>query len=110
MRSIHAPKAHITDEVCITHKVRITFRQERIVQKSTFVNRQRCFFVGGRKRTRTADLLRVKQACGSTALLAPLEAPIFRLKSRFLNFSILCERVYNIKCDRLRLPMLGGVK
>ena len=36
MRSAHAPKACITDEVCITHAVRITFRKERITQKSLF--------------------------------------------------------------------------
>ena len=37
MRSTHAPKACITDEVCITHVVRITFRKERITQKVSFV-------------------------------------------------------------------------
>ena len=36
MRSAHAPKACITDEVCITHAVRITFRKERITRKSLF--------------------------------------------------------------------------
>ena len=34
MRSIHAPKACITAEGNITHKVRITFRKERITQKT----------------------------------------------------------------------------
>ena len=34
MRSAHAPKACITDEVCITHAVRLTFRKERIIQKT----------------------------------------------------------------------------
>ena len=47
MRSAHAPKACITDEVCITHAVRITFRKERITQKSLFcLVDKRDFFVG----------------------------------------------------------------
>ena len=52
MRSAHAPKACITDEVCITHAVRITFRKERITQKSLFrpVDK-RDFFVGAREET-----------------------------------------------------------
>ena len=33
MRSAHAPKACIIDEVCITHAVCITFRKERISLK-----------------------------------------------------------------------------
>ena len=36
MRSTHAPKACITGEACITHAVRITFRKERITQRSPF--------------------------------------------------------------------------
>ena len=36
MRSTHAPKACITGEAFITHAVRITFRKERITQKSPF--------------------------------------------------------------------------
>ena len=54
MRSTHAPKAHITDEVCITHAVRITFRKERITQKSLFCPvDKRDFFVGAADGTRT---------------------------------------------------------
>ena len=34
MRSIHVPKVCITGDACITHVVRITFRKERITQKS----------------------------------------------------------------------------
>ena len=47
MRSTHAPKACITGEACITHGVRITFRKERITQKSPFcLVDKRDFFVG----------------------------------------------------------------
>ena len=54
MRSTHAPKACITDEVCITHAVRITFRKERITQKSLFcLADKRDFFVGAADGTRT---------------------------------------------------------
>ena len=46
MRSTHAPKACITDEVYITHAVRITFRKERITKKSPFcLMGKRDFFV-----------------------------------------------------------------
>ena len=52
----HAPKAYITDDVCITHAVRITFRKERITQKSLFCPvDKRDFFVGGEKGIRTPD-------------------------------------------------------
>ena len=54
MRSTHAPKACITDEVRITHEVRITFRKERITQKSPFCPvDKRDFFVGAGYGNRT---------------------------------------------------------
>ena len=47
MRSIHAPQACITGEVRITHTVRITFRKERITQKSLICLVDKLgFFVG----------------------------------------------------------------
>ena len=57
MRSTYAPKACITDEVCITHAVRITFRKEHITQKSLFcLVDKRDFFVGDPYGTRTYGL------------------------------------------------------
>ena len=54
MRSTHAPQACITDEDCITHVVRITFRKERITQKTPFcLVDKRDFFVGAGDRART---------------------------------------------------------
>jgi hypothetical protein len=54
MRSAHAPKARITGEACITHAVRITFRKERITQKSLFCPAdKRGFFVGAGYGNRT---------------------------------------------------------
>ena len=44
MRSTHAPKACITGVACITHKVRISFRKERITQKSKEHSRKAVFF------------------------------------------------------------------
>jgi len=47
MRSEHTPQACIAGEACITHKVRIMFRKERITQKSLFCPvDKRDFFVG----------------------------------------------------------------
>ena len=69
MRSAHAPKACITDEVCITHAVRITFRKERITQKSLFcLVDKRDFFVGagGGTRTRTPSLVMDFESTSST--------------------------------------------
>ena len=63
MRSTYAPKACITDEVCITHAVRITFRKERITQKSLFcLVDKRDFFVGDPYGTRT-HVTAVKGRC-----------------------------------------------
>ena len=57
MRSIHAPKACITDNVCITHAVHIVFRKERITQRSLICQVDKSgFFVGGPNRDRTDDL------------------------------------------------------
>ena len=56
MRSAHAPKACITAEGNTAHEVRITFRKGRITQKSTFVDRQKCFFVGPPEGIRTPVL------------------------------------------------------
>ncbi len=54
MRSIHAPQACITGEACITHTVRITFRKERITQKSPFCLVDKGdFFVGAGYGSRT---------------------------------------------------------
>ena len=47
MRSAHAPKACITDVVCITHEVRITFRKERITQRSLICLVDKSGFFGG---------------------------------------------------------------
>ena len=47
MRSTLVPQACITGGAYITHKVRITFRKERITQKSLFCTEdKRDFFVG----------------------------------------------------------------
>ena len=54
MRSTHAPKACITGEACITHEVRITFRKERITQKSPICLVDKSgFFVGAGYGSRT---------------------------------------------------------
>ena len=45
MRSIHAPQACITGEACITHTVRISFRKERITQKSPFFSVAKILFL-----------------------------------------------------------------
>ena len=48
MCSLLTREAHITAEGYITHEVRITFRKERITQKSPFcLVDKRDFFVGG---------------------------------------------------------------
>ena len=44
MRSTHAPKVCITDEVCITHEVCLSFRKERITEKSDLLS-QVAFFM-----------------------------------------------------------------
>ena len=55
MRSAHAPKACITGEACITHKVRIMFRKERITQKSLFCLIDKRDFFGTPEGTRTPN-------------------------------------------------------
>ena len=45
MRSSHAPEACITGEACITHKVRISFRKERITQKNPFCHTTKGIFL-----------------------------------------------------------------
>ncbi len=48
MRSTHVPKACITGEACITHKVRIMFQKERITEKKkTFCPETKGLFFGG---------------------------------------------------------------
>ena len=59
----YAAGVHHRPTVDITQVVRITFRKERITQKSPFcLVDKRDFFVGGDYGTRTCDLMRVKHA------------------------------------------------
>ena len=59
MRFVHAPKACIIDEVCITHAVCITFRKERITQRNLICQVDKSgFFVGG-----AGETYRAGKAC-----------------------------------------------
>ena len=49
MRSTHAPKACITDEVCITHAVRITFQRNASLKNAPLSVDKSAFFVGGER-------------------------------------------------------------
>ena len=63
MRSIHAPKACISGEACITHVVHISFRKERITQKSLICPVDKSgFFVGDPYGNRT-HVTAVKGRC-----------------------------------------------
>ena len=73
MRSIHSPKACITDKVCITHVVHIVFPRERITQKNLICQINKSgFFVGGPEGDRTLE----PHGCEPCALPAELRAHI----------------------------------
>ena len=90
MRSTHAPKACITGEACITHEVRITFRKERITQKSPFcLVDKRDFFVGAGDEARTrylhlgkVALYRMSYTRGTNGIIADflrMSIPFFKI-------------------------------
>ena len=98
MRSVHAPEACITDEVCITHEVRIMFRRNASLKKRTFVLVDKsAFFVGADDEARTRYLHLGKVALYQMSYirilrvtLLPVVPPV-GIEPTTRGFSVLCS-------------------
>jgi len=102
MRSAHAPKACITGGAYITHKVRITFRKERITQKSPICLIDKLdFFVGGVGETRTL----APRFRRPTPLAG---APRHQLEY-YSRFDIRCKYILNCVLKLLKVPRLRAL-